>query len=1037
MNKKIKLQENRLKSRSYFFNYESMEKAKTFKEELSIGYQTLNGNWKFKLFDFIAQVPDADEISEDYKKWGRIKVPSNWQMQGYDKPWYTNVIYPFPVVPPHIPSENPVGVYVREFKRKQYLDKTMIRFEGVDSAFELWLNGEYIGYSQGSRLPAEFDITDKLLDNNIIIVKVYKWNTCSYIEDQDMWWLNGIFRDVYLVSKADNSISDIFVKAGLDNDYTNGILNVEIETFGDDIEVEISMHERNKKVVEYSYGKDELDDYRVENKENTFNFIETIKDVKKWNAEEPNLYQLFVKIISKGKILEIIPLNIGFRKVEIKDGVVLLNGKYVMFKGVNRHESNPITGRHISVKDMEKDLKLMKEHNINAIRTAHYPDDPKLYSLCDKYGFYVIDEADLETHGFDLLNKRNYLNNLPEWRDAFLDRMIRMVERDKNFPSILFWSLGNESGYGVNHALMGEYAKERDDSRLVHYEGEVREIEEGNNGSIEKDPVTSDVHSTMYTKIEKMDNYGTRTYLQKPHIMCENLHAMGNGPGGIKELWEVFYKHRRLQGGFVWEWCDHGILQEKDGEEYYAYGGDFGEYPHDGNFVIDGLVNPDRTPSPALLEYKKAIEPVKIRLVKKDNTKNRYEFEIENRYNFINLSNLEFYYSYNCDGNVLLKDTLIEVPNIEAGNTGKITINIPNINGNEADSLKSFGEYYITISVKTKNNYGLVRKEHEVAWSQFIVKEKDIRINVENTSEEFEITQKYGNTIIRNSNITLHFDDNRGRIHSLEYNGNKVIENGNGPVVNFWRAPIDNDNLGIEEFGEKSVSKDWRMLGIHAMQHRIDEVKVEKEANDIKIKVKAFVAPAILSWGYSVEYVYFIRNNGIVEISINGKAYTDYIKATPISLPRIGVVMNINKKYKKLEWYGLGEQESYVDSREAKKIGIWNKKAKDMYTKYIFPQENGNRHNTRWLNISNNKKGILIRSLNNNLFDFGISEYSIDNLDKATHTYELEKLDTLQVTIDKVQYGLGSASCGEGVLDKYKLGFEDFKFDFAIIPEKN
>ncbi|WP_331279637.1 glycoside hydrolase family 2 TIM barrel-domain containing protein, partial [Oceanivirga salmonicida] len=567
------------------------------------GYINLNGIWDF----------------EYENKKTKIQVPSCWQLHGFDKPWYTNVQYPFPCLPPIIPQNNPTGIYERTFIINKINKRETLVFLGVDSSFHVYINNKLVGYSQGSRETSEFDITNFLVigENNIKVV-VYKWNVFSYLEDQDMWWLSGIYRNVYIVS---NYITeDIFTKTTLDDTYNHGILDLELK-----------FYEKVKNINIYLGDKK----YKYEINSKYFREKIIVENCLKWSAEIPNLYDFKLEILDKNdNIIEIIEQKIGFRSVELKDSVVLINGQYVKFKGVNRHEFNAITGRTLSIDDMVKDLEIFKENNINAIRTSHYPNDPRFYELCDKYGFYVINEADLETHGLDIINQRNSLNNDPKWEKAFLDRMIRMVERDKNHPSIIFWSLGNESGYGINHAKMAEYAKKRDDSRLIHYEGETREIAETNKENQfipTEDPISSDVHSGMYTPIKELEKIAKITKFKKPYILCEHLHAMGNGPGAVKDVWDVIYSSKRLQGAFIWEWCDHAILI--DGK--YMYGSDFGQEVNDGNFVVDGVVFPDRTPSPALSEYKKALEPIKI--YKKNN-----KYYIENRYDFLNTDSLDF-----------------------------------------------------------------------------------------------------------------------------------------------------------------------------------------------------------------------------------------------------------------------------------------------------------------------------------------------------------------------------------------------------------
>ncbi|MDO5089666.1 MAG: glycoside hydrolase family 2 TIM barrel-domain containing protein [Leptotrichiaceae bacterium] len=1026
---------NRLKPRSTFFGYNTMEKAETANRNLSQGFKLLNGNWKCLFSEYPDNFPEKFYSPEfDDTEWNTISVPSNWQLEGYGAPQYTNVQYPFPVNPPHIPRLNPSMAYRRKFYiSSSDLNNTLyLKFEGTDSAFHVWINGKYAGYSQGSRMPSEFDISKYVtLGENLICVLVHKWNVYSYLEDQDMWWLSGIFRDVYITSMPDSHIYDIFAKTSLDETYKNGILDLEVDIISknsvQDLSLEILLKERaeNDFLIKKFYKLDSITKV-YKNSTEKYNFHYRLENILKWSAETPYLYELYVILKEKDNILQTVPLKIGFRKIEVKDGVMLFNGKYIMLKGVNRHESHPLYGRNVKTEDMIKDLKLMKEHNINAIRTAHYPDDPKFYDLCDEYGFYVIDEADLETHGFDIIGKRNFLNNLEEWKSAFIDRAERMVERDKNHPSVVMWSLGNESGYGKNHAAMAEYMKKRDNSRLIHYEGETREIFETHNGLPDRDPESSDIHSTMYTPISILEKVAKLDFLKKPHIMCENLHAMGNGPGGIKELWELMYREKRLQGGFVWEWCDHGISRIcENGEKYFAYGGDFGDIPNDGNFVIDGLVNPDRVPSPALSEYKKAIEPIKMKALNPEKT----EYEVENRYDFINLDNFICSYDIKKDGKIYQSGYFDSI-DVKPSEKGKIRVNMSN------SILNRQGNYYITFSWKLKKSVGLLTTGNEIAFHQekFSINPA-YRKNVsdiiytysEDTPDIFNIIENNKELKIDFFNGEIIFDKNTGKIKSYSYDGVNIFKN--GIELNLWRAPIDNDILGITEFGAEKVLNHWKEKYIHLLQHNLKDFKIsEKTDNYITLDISVTVAPPILDWGYNIVYKYKVHKDGMIFLTLSGKTYGN----KPDTLPRIGVVMNIDKHFKNVQWYGLGPQETYIDSCSSARFDLWNSSAENMHTSYIFPQENGNRHNVKRFSLNDDRNTAIYFETLNEKFDFGISEYTIENIETAKHTYDLRKEDFWQLKIDMEQYGLGSASCGEEPLEKYRLYCEDFEFSFKF-----
>ncbi len=1045
---------NRLKERAYFYSYSSMEDAEISDRRNSSGFTFLNGMWKCFYSEHPENFPEGFHLPDfDDSQWDNIPVPSNWQMEGYDIPWYTNVQYPFPVSPPAIPSINPSMAYRRKFYVKKPDNNCIynLRFEGVDSCFHVWINGIYAGYSNGSRLPSEFDITPYISNGeNHICILVHKWNVFSYLEDQDMWWLSGIFRDVYITSRPEIHILDIFAKTSLKDDYTTGILSLEIDVHNkknmENLSLEILLKNcKNKKdLIKEEYSLENLkhtENVYTYNKDihmEKHQFYYELKNILKWSAETPELYELYISLKKSGTLLEVITLRTGFRKIEIKDGVILLNGRYLMLKGVNRHESHPVYGRSIKLEHMIKDLKIMKEYNINAIRTAHYPDDPRFYDLCDEYGFYVIDEADLETHGFEFTGQRNFLNNSEEWKEAFKDRAVRMVERDKNHPSIIMWSLGNESGYGKNHEIMAEYIKSRDDSRLIHYEGEAREIFEGNDGLPDRDPISSDVYSTMYTSMEVLEK-GADMNFRKPHIMCENLHSMGNGPGGIKELWELMYRKRRLQGGFVWEWCDHGILQTTEkGEQYFAYGGDFGDFPNDGNFVIDGLVSPDRIPSPALLEYKKAIEPIKMYPL--NDIKNKYE--IENRYDFINLDSFICSYDIKKEGKVI-QSGFIENITLNPSEKCKILIDI------DFSLLKEKEEYYLTFSWKLKNSCGLLEAGHEVAFHQ----EKLCKNSVfpeevheimpvhcrnlphytlvyslpENTPELFNIKEKNDELLIKTAERDIIFNKYTGKLTSYLFNGVNLFRD--GISLNLWRAPIDNDILGIEEFGAKKVLEHWKSKYIHLIQHSLKNFTINEINDDyVKITVSSNVTPPVLDWGFNVTYDYTVFRDGAVFINIKGTPYGNI----PETLPRIGIITYLNQCFENIEWYGLGPHESYIDSCSSPKFDLWKKTVKEMHTSYIFPQENGNRHNVQYFSLNDGRNILFSFETLNEKFDFGISEYTIENIEKARHTYELKKSDFIQLTIDMEQYGLGSASCGEEPLEKYRLKCKEFDFSFKF-----
>ncbi|MFC7322534.1 glycoside hydrolase family 2 TIM barrel-domain containing protein [Halobacillus campisalis] len=1025
------LHRNRKKERAHFVPFADENSALTFERKKSFSFKLLNGLWKFQ-YSESPHLAEEDFYKEEFKAWGwdDLYVPSSWQMHGYGKPSYTNVVYPFPVDPPFVPSENPTGSYVRDFWiTTEWLNRQVsLRFEGVDSAFYVWVNGRQVGYSQGSRIPSEFDITSFIKEGkNYLAVQVYQWSDGTYIEDQDMWWLSGIFRDVYLLGVPKVHIEDYFVKTTFDENYNHATLEVEtvVENSSPD------------DVTDYRIGYRLLDEtgQEVVNDQGSWavsiaagsketvvqSFL--IDRPMKWSAEEPHLYRLLLSLKEyDANVKEVVPTNVGFRTVELKDGLFLVNGAAIKLKGVNRHDHHPELGRSVPLDWMEEDVKLMKKHNINAVRTAHYPNDPRFYDLCDRYGLYVIDEADLETHGFDVIGNWDQLSDDPDWEDAYLDRMKRMVARDKNHPSVIMWSLGNESGFGRNHEAMAVWAKNYDETRLIHYEGESRAITRSESAySPLREPEASDVFTTMYTAVEVMDALGKRTDLLKPHILCEYAHAMGNGPGGLKEYWETFYKYDRLEGGFVWEWLDHGIRQmTEDGQTYFAYGGDFGEVPHDSNFVIDGLVMADRTPSPALAEYKKVIEPV---LVESVNLK-KGEVKLTNRYDFLSLDHLQAAWSIQTCKEVVASGTF-SVSGIAASENKMIGIpyELDRYHGSEDD-------YWLTLEFYLANDTRWAKTGHQIAWEQFeLPVEKETPEEVVSFANwPLQVEESRHSLVIRGEGFIVHFDRVFGNLREWKYQGIDLIKT--GPVLNLWRAPIDNDLWAQAQWKNKPSAAEWKKYGLHNLQQRIDSVRYKILGDhQVEVVVEARMAPPILGWGITTTYTYRIEADGKVGIDVKGEPYG----VLPKTFPRIGVKMEVPSFMDRVIWYGRGPGEAYVDSKLANRFGLWKKKVKEFYTPYVYPQENGSRHEVLWAELKN-EAGIGLKFEGKPKFDFNAQYYTLENLERARHTYDLVKQDFLTVLIDHKQHGLGSSSCGPDVLEQYQLQSCRFEFGFEMTP---
>ncbi|MDL4843223.1 glycoside hydrolase family 2 TIM barrel-domain containing protein [Aquibacillus rhizosphaerae] len=1024
------LQRNRKPNRAHFVPFKDKQSALTFKRDNAAFFKLLNGNWKFHYATSPSLSPEKFYTTGyDISNWDDLYVPSSWQMHGYGNPVYTNVVYPFPVDPPFVPSENPTGSYVREFFiSKVWMEKHItLKFEGVDSAFYVWVNGQKVGYSQGSRMPSEFDITPYILEGkNSVAVQVYQWSDATYMEDQDMWWLSGIFRDVYLLAEPKVHVQDYFVKTILDKNNENAVLQIEtvVENSSskavDGYKLDYELLDANGRATVTK--QDSLSMSIAANSKQTIVQTFDVIQPNKWSAENPYLYSLVLSLKdAAGDVAEVIPTRVGFRSVELKDGLFWVNGVAIKLKGVNRHDHHPDLGRAVPLEWMMEDVKLMKQHNINAVRTAHYPNDPRFYDLCDRYGLYVIDEADLETHGFDVIGNWNQLSDDPEWKAAYLDRMQRMVHRDKNHASIIMWSLGNESGFGKNHVAMATWAKGFDDTRLIHCEGESRAITRTESGYDQKrDPESSDICTTMYTAVEVMDALGKRIDLKKPHILCEYAHAMGNGPGGLKEYWETFYTHDRLQGGFVWEWLDHGIRQyTEDGQEYFAYGGDFGENPHDSNFVIDGLVMADRTPSPGLMEYKKIIEPVIVDAVDLENGK----VKITNRYDFISLAHLHATWT------IMSGESIVENGILPIGNISERSSEIVELGYDINMFHGSTDDVWLNIDFTLAKNTDWAKVGHRVAWGQFKLPVQKAELKeVACSGISLQVDDIINSIIVQGDNFIFRFDKVVGSLAEWRYQGIDLIKA--GPKLNVWRAPIDNDLWSQIPWKEVPSVTEWKNYGLHRLQHRIDTVNYKILGNDqVEVNVVARVAPPIWNWGITTTYTYTIDAFGSLRVNVKGDPYGKL----PETFPRIGLNMEIPSMFDHVKWYGRGPDEAYIDSKEASAFGVWSKKVEDLYTPYVYPQENGSRLDVHWATLTN-ESGVGIEFIGDPHVDFNASYFPLETIEKAQHTYDLVKQNFITVQVDHKQHGLGSSSCGPDVLDKYRLYSGPFQFTLKMKP---
>ncbi|WP_225825220.1 glycoside hydrolase family 2 TIM barrel-domain containing protein [Streptomyces naphthomycinicus] len=915
---------------------------------------SLAGRWRFRL----SETADAEDDSfaasgYDSGDWAEITVPGHWVLQGHGSPVYTNHLYPFPVDPPRVPTENPTGDHLRVFDLPADWPAdggAVLRFDGVESCARVWLNGTELGEFKGSRLPHEFTVGHLLRPGgNVLAVRVHQWSAGSYLEDQDQWWLPGIFRDVTLLHRPAGSVRDFFVHASYDHLAGAGTLRVDSDVPGrvsvPDLGIDIATGEPATVPVE------------------------------PWSAESPRLYDGV--LATEG---ERVPLRVGFRTVALADGLIKVNGRAVLFKGVNRHEWHPERGRALDPATMREDVLLMKRHNVNAVRTSHYPPHPAFLDLCDEYGLWVIDECDLETHGFTEQGWRDNPVDDDRWTPALLDRAARTVERDKNHPSVVVWSLGNEAGTGRGLTAMAEWIRGRDGSRLIHYEGDP-------------DCRDTDVYSRMYAghaevgRIGRGLDGGPHRRRELPFILCEYAHAMGNGPGGLADYQRLFEAHDRLQGGFVWEWIDHGIAHPELG---FAYGGDFGEELHDGNFVCDGLLFPDRQPSPGLAEYKKVIEPVALTGDGADGT-----VRITNKYDFADLSALAFAWSYEVEGESVESGTL-SVPPLAPGESAEVKL--PAIPAGAPS-----GEARWTVRARLASPTSWAPRDHVVAWGQIPVSGRPAP-SVAGTARPAP-----GDGLITLGPAA--FDARTGALRGI--GGVSVT----GLRLDVWRATTDNDD-GAAWQSDLRYGLLWRKLGLHRMRHRLDAVEVGEDA----LTVRTRVAPAARELGLSTVYRW-TSDGDRLRLTVSTVPDGDWT----VPLPRLGIRFGL-RAADRVRWYGGGPGEAYPDTREAAAIGRWESTVDALQTPYVRPQENGARSDVRWAELG----GLRVEG--DPVFHLTARRWTTEQLDAAAHRSDLVAGDTVWVHLDHGLHGIGSQSCGPAPLPRYHLRAEPAEFSFVFAP---
>ena len=990
-----KLHVNMMKRRSYYIPFVDTNEALTVKDRnKQNNFFSLNGKWKFNYFNSLQLIKEVNDINEiNFPT--TMEVPSVWQVNGYDYNQYTNVKYPIPYNPPFVPKDNPCAVYQKEFDFKISPEKYdyNINFEGVDSCFYFWINGTFVGYSQISHSISEFDITPLLVNGkNTITVLVLKWCDGTYFEDQDKFRMSGIFRDVYILKRAKSRIVDYKITPTIDISAKTGKLNIEILSI---------IGNPNIKYTLLNPSNDTISSGNIDNNKLQID----IKEVELWSAESPSLYTLLIE--TEG---EVIKERIGMREVKIEDSILKINNTPIKLKGVNHHDSTPSTGYVVTYDDMLVDLKLMKECNINSIRTSHYPKSPIFYELCDEYGFYVMNEADIETHGVVELYGAGYLDNYnmiaddKTYKNVIIDRIDSSIVPFKNRSCIFMWSLGNESGFGVNFESGAKYAKELDTTRPVHYEGAYYASKERKN-----DFSNLDVISRMYPSLEEIEDY-FKNGIDKPFILCEYAHAMGNGPGGLIEYDDLIQNHDEFAGAYVWEWCDHAILihESEDGKKAYGYGGDFGEENHDGNFCVDGLVYPDRKPHTGLLEYKNINRPIRALEFDQANKK----VKLKNMLNFTNANEvLDINYKVLLDGEVILVDKLIlESLNPQEEKWYKLNI-----------SELPVGIITILIESSIKYDHSLYKKGTILGHDQFIIKNEATNIEsvnkltqITNDEEKLNVEESINKIKITNSRLTYVYNKNTGTFEFIESLGEVFIDNPLEFVI--WRSPTDND---------RKIKNDWIEAGFNQITTYVYNTEIKEYSNKLEIVSFLSLIPPYREKVVDVTVTWTIYPCGLINCDIKANKNMK----TPF-LPRFGVQLKLNKSYEDVSYFGFGPYENYIDKNSCCYLGRFNSKVSEMHEDYIKPQENGSHHFCREVSINNNSGKIYVLSEND--FAFNASHFSIEQLTSKTHNFLLHEEDSTYLIIDYKQSGIGSNSCGPDLAEEYRLNEEEFSYNFYL-----
>ena len=996
------LHENTMPARAYYIPASKrMDNLVEHREE-SDRVQLLNGTWKFQYFNSIYDIQDSFfEKDYDTEHFDGIQVPSVWQMAGYDMHQYTNIRYPFPFDPPYVPQDIPCGAYVHTFdySRDEKASRAFLNFEGVDSCFYVWINGSYVGYSQVSHMTSEFDITNVLQDGtNTVAVLVMKWCDGSYLEDQDKFRMSGIFRDVYILKRPEQAISDYHIKTKIEN----MIAKVELDMkFYFPVNVKISIEDRNGAVVAVGSIAEEGA------------AVLEIASPELWNTENPYLYKLILETEN-----EVIVDHIALRKIEIKDQIIYLNGQKIKFRGVNRHDSDPVTGFTISREQIITDLTLMKQHNFNAIRSSHYPNVPFFYEMCDKYGFMVIDEADIEAHGpFMLYRKEDTDYNRfkrwnekiaddPVWEDAIVDRVKLMVERDKNRFCIVMWSMGNESAYGCNFEKALEWTKKFDPDRITQYESARYR-----NYDKTYDYSNLDVYSRMYPALSEIQEYLDKDG-SKPFLLVEYCHSMGNGPGDFEDYFQMIQNNDKMCGGFVWEWCDHAIAHgtAENGKAIYAYGGDHGEEIHDGNFCMDGLVYPDRTVHTGLLEYKNVYRPARVISYNKGSG----ELVLHNYMDFDDLKDyVKINYELTQDGLVISKGKLSEV-SAAPHSEGKIDLKI---------NVPESGKCYLKFIYHLKKKLPLLDENYILGFDEIEVSKDDAKCKLAEkwlqktaVDSELQVNENDTQIHIKGREFAYTIDKRTALFTEMKFAGREYL---NHPMeLNIWRAPTDNDMY---------IKSEWKKAHYDRAYTRAYTTEVVQGRHGVKIISHASVVAKTVQKILDVMIAWKIDDIGRIDADIAVTKDDEFP-----DLPRFGVRMFLDKKLTDARYFGMGPQESYRDKHQAASHGLYRANVGDLHEDYIRPQENGSHYDCEYVELNNSRYGIVVSA--ENAFSFNASYYTQEELEKKTHNYELTESDSVVFCVDYALNGIGSNSCGPVLLDQYRFDDVLFRFQFTLVP---